>query len=305
MRFSERLSEWGRRLRNLLMAKEQFDQDLEEEMRLHRDLRSREFQDAGAESDEARDAAQRRFGNTLRLREEIHTAWGWTWLDRLILDLRYAVRRLRHSPAFTLIAALTLALGIGANTAIYSFMDSLLLRSLPVPDPSSLVVLKWHIQAVRDNGPLGSRSVVHGRSGWTYNDRRLGHTGGIFPFPAFELMQQKGSPFSTLFGYRPAYNLHVVAKEQAEIKTGAYVSGGFFTGLGIPPAAGRLIAADDDRAGAPAVAVVSQRFSHTHFGGPMNAVGQTIVVNHVPVTVVGVAPPGFFGVDPAFPSDLF
>src|SRR5215469_9179483 len=162
MRWKEALNELLRRFQVLFSPQERFDRDLEEEMRLHRDLRARELRDEGASLEEARHAAQRRFGDTLRLREEIHQAWGWTWLDRLILDLRYGARRLRQSPGFTTVAVLTLALGIGANTAIYSFMDALLLRSLPVPDPQSLVVLKWHMKNIVDDGPIGGRSVVHG-----------------------------------------------------------------------------------------------------------------------------------------------
>src|SRR5260370_12220640 len=104
-------------------------------MRLHRDLRGRAVRDDGANSEDAGYAAQRRFGNTLRLREEIHQAWGWTWLDRLILDLRYACRRLRQSPGFTAVPALTLALAIGPNTPAYTFIHALFLPSLPLPDP--------------------------------------------------------------------------------------------------------------------------------------------------------------------------
>src|SRR5215472_18087415 len=152
MRLLEWLGEVGRRIFTLFSRRERFDRDLEEEMRLHRDLRARELRDDGVSLEDARHAAQRRFGNTLRLREEIHEAWGWTWLDRLILDLRYGARRLRQSPGFTSVAVLTLALGIGANTAIFSFMDALLMRSLPVPDAQSLVVLKWHIKNIDDNG---------------------------------------------------------------------------------------------------------------------------------------------------------
>ncbi len=305
MRWMEWLSQLGRRVHMFVSRRERFDREIEEEMRMHRDLRARELRDDGANSEDAGYAAQRRFGNTLRLREEIHQAWGWTWLDRLALDLRYGFRRLRQSPGFTLVASLTLALGIGANTAIYSFMDALLLRTLPVPDPQSLVVLKWHMKNLDDQGPVGGRSVMHGMHGSTYDVPGLGLTGGIFPFPAFELLQKNSSPFSSLFAHYPARNLNVISKEQAEIDRGEYVSGEFFHGIGIPPAAGRLITLGDDRLEAPAVAVVSFAFSQRRFGGASNAPGQTILVNNVPVEVVGVVPAEFFGVDPAASPDLY
>src|SRR5215467_6072227 len=135
MDFKDWLDELGRRFFMLFSRRERFDSELEEEMRLHRDLRARELREDGAESEAAQYAAQRRFGNSLGLREEIHQAWGWTWLDRLLLDLRYAARRLRQSPGFTAIAALTMARGIGANIDIYSFMDALLLHALHSPHP--------------------------------------------------------------------------------------------------------------------------------------------------------------------------
>src|SRR5262252_3601806 len=241
MRLTDLLSELGRRFQMIFSRRERFDNEIEEEMRLHRDLRARELRDDGASPEDARYAAQRRFGNNLQLREEIHQAWGWTWLDRLMLDLRYGARRLRQSPGFTTVAVLTLALGIGANTAIFSFMDALLLRSLPVPDPQSLVVLKWHIKNIDDNGRMSVRSVVHSMSGSTYGDPHLGRTGGIFPFPAYDLLQTSSSPFSRLFAYHPARNLNVLVKGQADIQRGEYVSGDFFPTLEVPPAAGRLI----------------------------------------------------------------
>jgi predicted permease len=305
MPWNELLRELFRRFQVLFSRRERFDRDLEEEMRLHRDLRARDLRADGASPEDARYAAQRRFGNTLQLREEIHQAWGWTWLDRLMLDLRYGARRLRQSPGFTAVAALTLALGIGANTAIFSFMDALLMRSLPVPDPQSLVVLNWHMKAIPDDGPVGDRSVVHSMSGSTYGTPKLGRTGGIFPYPAFKLLQQNSSPFSSLFAYYPTRRLNVIVKDQAEIDNGEYVSGEYFHGLEVAPVVGRLMSPDDDRIEAPAVAVVSYGYGQRRFGSAANAVGQAMLVNGVPVTVVGVTPPEFFGVDPASSPDLY
>src|ERR1700692_1430482 len=121
-----------------------------------------------------------KFGNVTLLKEDSRAMWTWTFWEQLGQDLRYALRTMANNKAFTALASLSLALGIGANTAIYSFMDSILLRSLPVQDPESLVMLNWH--AKQD----GRDFVMHGMSGNTYGDAKSGTTSGIFPYPAFE-----------------------------------------------------------------------------------------------------------------------
>src|SRR6202162_5211364 len=115
-----------------------------------------------------------------------------TFWEQLAQDLRYGLRMMRAQPLFTALATLSLALGIGANAAIYSFMDAILLRSLPVSHPESLVVLNWHAK------PIGRDFVMHGMSGTTYDDPKTGTTAGIFPFPAYELFRKNDSVFSTV-----------------------------------------------------------------------------------------------------------
>jgi predicted permease len=223
--------------------------------------------------------------------------WTWTFWEQLGQDVRFALRTMRNNRAFTALAALSLALGIGANTAIYSFMDSILLRSLPVHNPESLVMPQWHVK--RPNGMYGS--YMHGNS---YIDA-AGFTSGVFPFPAFELFRKSEGVFSSVAGYYGAGNLNLTIKGQAGLAAGEYVSGEYFSGLGVPAAAGRLIIPADDRAGAPPAVALGFSYSQKRFGGTAEAVGQAILINNIPFTVVGVASPEFFGVDPAQAPDFF
>jgi predicted permease len=201
---------------------------------------------------------------------------------------------------FSLLAILSLALGIGANTAIYSFMDSLLLRSLPVSNPESLAVLNWGAN------PTGRDFVMRAMSGSTWKDDKWAEIAGIFPFPAFELIRtNSGAVFSSVFAYYPTRKVNVMVKAQAEQASGEFVSGDYFRGLELSPVAGRLIIPDDDRGGAPAITVLSFAFSQRRFGDSASALGQSILINNVPFTVAGVAPPGFFGVDPAAAPDFY
>ncbi|HTB10011.1 MAG TPA: ABC transporter permease [Bryobacteraceae bacterium] len=246
------------------------------------------------------DAARRELGNITLLREETRSAWGWTMMEQLGQDLRYALRTMAASKSFSLLAILTLALGIGANTAIYSFMDSILLRSLPVADPESLAVLNWHQLS---KGMAGT--VMHSGSGSTHEDKG-GTTAGIFPYPAFErLKKSSDSVFSSLFAYYPTREVNLMVKGQAEQASGEYVSGDYFRGLAVLPAAGRAIIPDDDRAGAQPVVVLSFAYSQKRFGDTVSAPGQSILINNLPFTVIGVAPSGFFGVDPAAAPDFY
>jgi len=282
------------------------EDELREELQFHLDEEAAERQAKGLTGEAARFAAQRDLGNVTLVRERARAAWGWTTLEQLLQDIRYAARAMRNHKAFTALAALSLALGIGANTAIFSFMDSLLLRSLPVQDPKSLVVLNWRMKRASGYKYRSDYSVVHSGSGSIHYDPKIGVNAGIFPYPAFEMFQkQSEAVFDRVFAYYPARTVNLMARGQAEVATGEYVSGDYFQGVGIPPGAGRLIQSDDDRAGAPAVAVLSFACAQKRFGNVTEAVGQTIRINNTPFVAIGVAPPGFFGVDPGAAPDFY
>src|SRR6476661_4144120 len=163
-----------RKLRWLFVRRRR-EAELEEELQFHLEEEAQEH---------GYDAARRQPGNIGLIQEDTRAMWGWVWVEQLFQDVRYAARTMLKNPAFTALAALSLALGIGANTAIYSFMDAVMMRWLPVRDPASLALLQWHTKPGLDD------SVVQTASGHFDDDSKLGRVGGIFPYPAFEELRK-------------------------------------------------------------------------------------------------------------------
>ncbi len=271
--------------------------DLRDELEFHLSEEAEDRISDGTSAAEARQAARRALGNVALVQEDTRASWTWAPLEQVLQDVRYAWRSMAANKSFSLLAILSLALGMGANTAIFSFMDSILLRSLPVRDPQSLVTLSWHTPA---RGMHGSN-----RHDNSYDDPSGGFVGGFFSYPAYELLRGGTAVFSTVFGYQGAGTFNLTYRGQAMLARTEYVTGNYFQSLAVPPAAGRLLDPDDDRAGAASVVIVSHELSQRRFGGPANATGQTVLINNYPFTVVGVAPPEFFGVDPDMPPDLY
>ena len=277
---------------------------LREEMELHLAEKAAELEADGMTVEHARAEARRRFGNVGLKHEESREIWMSRFLSELGQDVRYGLRMLMRKPTFTIAAVLTLALGVGANTAIYSLMESILLRSLPVADPESLVVLNWHSRPPQ-NASKQWEHVIHGVQGILWPGDKGAMVSGMFPYGAFETLREENPVFSTLFGYFNGLKRNLAVRGQATSASIEYVTGEYFRGLAVSPAAGRLIDSEDDRPGAAPVAVISFAASQNRFGGPSNAIGQPILVDNVPLTVIGVAPPEFFGVDPAAAPDLY
>jgi putative ABC transport system permease protein len=256
-----KLAELGRRVM-ALFHRRRFDVDLDEEMRLHQELREQEQVERGFSPEEAHYAAQRRFGNNLVLREESREMWGRNCLETFLQDVRYGLRQLRRDAGFTAIAILTLALGIGANTAIFSFVDAVLLERLPYPHPEQIVMV-W------EKPPGGDRNGI---STMNFLDWRRQNT-------VFTAMAARTGASLTLTGGDRPLQLQ-----------GARVSSSFFNIFGVKPMLGRTFAPDEDRLGKNHVVVLSHRAWESRFGADPKIIGHTISLNNKPYTVIGVMP---------------
>jgi len=277
-----------RKLRWLFVRRRR-EEELEEELAFHLE---EEAEQRGY------DAARRDLGNLGLIKEDTRQMWGWTWVEQLMQDWRYSLRTMLKNPVFTAMAVLSLALGIGANTAIFSFMDALMLRWLPVGDPERLVTLNWHASITRMRG-----SVLYSGSGSMWKDGD-GTTSGAFPYPSFDVLR-KTDVFSKVFGYFWMRSANFYARGQAEATTGELVTGGYFQGLELVPAAGRFLVDNDDLPGAPPVVVLGFNLAERRFGDAANAVGESVLIDNRPYTVAGVAPRGFSGLEPAQSPDFY
>jgi predicted permease len=268
------------------LRRDRLDRELEEEMRFHLEMKVRENLDAGMTLREARNTARREFGNITLLREVSREMWGFRSLDALAQDARYGLRQLGRQPIFTAVAVLSLALGIGANTAIFSLIDAVLLKTLPVKNPDQLVLFKWI------SGPEIPMELLSGSMSIT--DESASSTS--FSYATFEQFRQNGEALSHVFAFAEIDRLNVGIDGQAELASGQVVSGNYYEALGVATVAGRAITDSDDRvAEADPVAVISYGYWQRRFGGDREAVGKTIYLNNSPFTIIGVAPPGFYG----------
>lgn len=270
------------RMRSLFRRKT-IERELGDELRFHFEQLVERHVRVGLPVAEARRRAQLEFGGFGQVQEECRDARGTLFLDSLMQDLRCSLRMLRKAPGFAAVAVLTLALGIGANTAIFSVLDSLLLRALPVANPDQLVILT---DPDSHGGYFGSQT----------GDRSL------LAYSEFQYLQAQNHVFSGLFAADSSLETREVRlsdssgggeKEQARI---LLVSGDYFSTLGVNPAAGTFFTAQMDRArGGAAVAVVSYAFWNQQFGLNPTMLGKTLQIHDTAFEIIGIAPPGFFG----------
>ena len=252
-----------------LFRRAQADLELDNELRDHLERKTEEYIARGMAPEEARLRARLDLGGMEKVKQECRDARSVNWIQDLVQDFRYGLRVLRKSPVFTAVAVLTLALGIGANTAIFSVENSLFQRGLPAPDPGRLLAVSF-----RQSPNL-----------WQHN----------FSYPDFEDIGQQATCFSQLFAYRIGLD-GLEAGERAEQVITSFVTGNYFSSLGLEPALGRLILPTEGTVpGSDPVLVLGYSYWQERFGGDRDIVGKQVEVDGHPLTVVGVAPKGFRG----------
>jgi predicted permease len=279
--------------------RKELERDLERELLSDLELEAAEHEADGLPPEEARRAAQRAFGNATSIKEEIREMSPWTVLDRLAQDLRYGWRALGRNRGFATVAILTLALGIGVNTAIFSVWDAVDLRRLPVRDPQQLVMLEWSANAKwQDHGSSGFGGCDADRLHAAYADCS-------FSYPAFQYFQSKSKSVSGLLALAGPAGVQARIRGEIVPASALFVSGNFFQLLGVPAQLGRTIEESDDRAGAAPAAVLSFRYWEAHFQSDPGVLGKTIALEGSPFTVVGIASRDFIGLNPSSAPDLY
>jgi putative ABC transport system permease protein len=261
-----------------LFRRRRREQDLQDELAAHLSIDIQDRIDAGEDAQRAWQAARRDFGNVTRIAEDTRATWGWAGVEWWLQDVRYGTRLLRRAPAFSMVAVLTLALGTGANTAIFQLMNALRLRPLPVHEPDELVSI-----GIDQHGKarMGRREV--GRS--------------VFTEPLWQEIRVQQQAFSSVFAWASG-RWDLSTQGDVVWADGYYMSGSYFATLGVPAQAGRLLTEADDRKGCAAPgAVFSYDFWQARYGGNRSVIGQTISLDRRSFEVIGVAPRGFLGME--------
>jgi predicted permease len=280
---------WSRLVRTFRTGRH--DADIEAELQFHLDM--------DVADGRSRREARLRLGNVARIHEETREAGILEWLDSVLRDIRFGLRQLRRTPGLSIAVVLSLAIGIGANTAIFSLVDAALVRPLPVTDPDSLRLVIWTSHAFppgADNVNGEFRPIGGGR-----------YQSAAIPAYVYRRLAGEQPANRPLIGFGAETDAVAIAADgrPAEQVRVQYVSANFFQALGAPPVYGRPFRDDDDRVGGEPVVVVSHRFWITQLGGRSNVLDGTVRVNTVAARIVGVAPPRFFGLRAGEWPDVF
>ncbi len=261
---------WLARFRKIIQSffrRQRIERDLDAELQYHLEQEIQSGIEAGLPAEEAKLAARRLVGSVPLYKEECREAWGTNFLDNLVRDARQAARMLRRTPLFTVTAISLLALGIGANTTVFTFVENILLRSLPVRDPQQLVVLNW-----------GESSNMS--------------------YPNYVDFHDRNTVFSNLAAYRfNPVSLGIQGRESSRV-WGYEASGNYFETLGVQPLLGRFFGpSEDGKPGANPVVIISQRYWTSRFAADPGVIGRAVKINGYPFVVIGVAPASFSGTE--------
>jgi predicted permease len=271
-----------------LFYRRQTDRELDAEMQDYLDRAVEDKVRSGMTKESALRAARAEFGAAEAVRDQVRDS-GW---ERVVLsvwgDLRFAVRMMRRNPGFTAVVVMTLALGIGANTALFTVVNAVLLKPLPVKNPDELALMVWDSE---------SRTIlVHYDGTATSDNSPTGHLEGTsFPYLTLERVREVPGIFSSVFAFAGIEQLNVIVDGKAEVASGQYVSGDYYEGLGVRAWRGRMLTEADQASVAEPVAVITWRYWQRRFGGEAGAIGKTATINNVRFTIVGVSPPEFDG----------
>jgi len=278
------------RLRSLF-RNNQVEHELAREVAAHLTLLTDDFERRGMSPDEARLAAKRAYGGVEQARQAHRDERSFLWIEQAIQDLRYALRMLAKSPGFATVVIFTLALGIGANTAIFTEIDAVLLRSLPAADPQHLVILEWSAQ---HKGKFESRS--------SYGDCSQECS---FSVPFFQAMRSNARTLAQIAAFAGPIEVNFSGSGPANMTRGLFVTGDYFQTLGQNAFLGRPLGPADDSQSAPPAIVLDYGYWQRDFGGDASVVGRVVRLNKVDATVVGIAGPGFKSLTPGKHQDFF
>jgi predicted permease len=274
-----------------LFRRQSMEEEMDEELRAHFNHQVEKYAQSGLPREEALRRARLEFGGLDQVKEECREARGVSFIETTMQDLRYGIRALRKNPGFTVVAVVTLALGIGANTAVFSLIDSVMLRNLPVNNPAQLVQFADSPrESMSINEPTSPADVIGSPGQWT-----------LFSYPLYLDLRDRSQSFQGICAFQTGEDTLTVHGEgaghhgPAQVAQGKLVSGNFFSLLGVNAVMGRALAPEDDRPGAPPVAVVSFGYWRAKLGGVADVLGRVVDIDRVPVKLVGVMPPGFFG----------
>jgi len=285
------------RLRSLF-RRAQVDQELDDELRDHLERKTEEYVTQGMTQEDGHRCARLDLGGIEQTKEKCRDVRKVNWIEDAIQDLRYGLRMLRKSPGFAATAIFTLALGIGANTAIFSILDAAILKPLPVNDPDSLLIVEWS----NPEFPAGVGNI-----NGDFRPTSAGRfQGSSISANLYRKLAQEQAAFTALVGIADPNSIAIVVDGQpAEQMSLQYVSGNFFQGLNVMPVVGRPFLGEEDRVGQEPVLVVSYRFWTERLARDQNLINHEVRINNAPARIVGVAPPGFFGVRAGQWTDLY